>query len=493
MSFKSKYDRMIERSIDTNIIVTIKNAGKTYDLELQADSTGKDFKQSIQEVTNIPPTRQKILIKGGKINDDDVISALNLNFKQPVMVLGTPDVNLPQKPVEKTVFLEDLSKNQFVNLNNEPSGLVNLGNTCYLNSSLQVLYQMDDIRDKLTKSTNYDDKTFVNLLKSTFQSLSKKDGPINPQLFLLTFRNLFPQFAEQDPHGGYKQQDAEECFSQILTILNKNLKTQDLFKLSFKLTSKCVELPDEPQTISYEDSFKLNCHIDIKTNFLRDGIINGLTEEIEKFNDTLQANGNYQVSKTITRLPKFLTVHFMRFFWRRDTQKKSKILRKVQFPHELDLAEVLDESIKAEKVEMRDKIHKLSKDNLDLVRDFKKLKPDGKLSPLELQEENDMKIESIKTKFHDDLQSLTPINIDTTTENISSVYELTAIITHAGSSADSGHYQSYVKDPTDLEGEKWWKFNDDKVSSVNREKIESLSGGGEFDSALILIYKGLGL
>lgn len=457
------------------------------------DSTGKDFKQSIQDATNIPAVRQKILIKGGKIHDDDVISSLNLNLSQPIMVLGTADKNLPQKPVEKPVFLEDLSKNQFVNLNNEPSGLINLGNTCYFNSSLQVLYQINDIREILQKTSQFDDQTFMNLLKSTFNSLSKKSGPINPQLFLLTFRNLFPQFAEQDNFGHFKQQDAEECFSQILTILNKNLKTNDLFKISFKVTTKCIDLPDELEVSTLENSFKLNCHIDIKTNFLRDGIINGLTENIEKFNSTLQSNSNYQISKKITRLPKILTIHFMRFFWRRDTQKKSKILRKVQFPHELDLAEMLDDSIKQEKIEMRDKIYQLSKNNLDLVRDFKKSKPNGKLTPSEIEEENEMKIESIKTKFHDDLQSLTSINIDTTTENLSSVYELTAVITHGGSSADSGHYQSYVKDPTDLEGEKWWKFNDDKVSSVNQEKIETLSGGGEFDSALILIYKGLGL
>lgn len=404
-------------------------------------------------------------------------------------MLGTPNKDLPK--VEKTVFLEDLSTDN-VNLTNEPSGLVNLGNTCYLNSSLQALYQIDDIREKVINSKETEDKAFIRLLKATFDQLSTKKGAINPQYFLITFRSLFPQFADQDRSGHFKQQDAEECLSQMLTVINRNLKTEDLFKISFKTETTCLAAPEDV-TSGFEDTFKLNCHIDIKTNFLRDGIINGLKENIEKFNETLQSNTDYEISRTITRLPKYLNVHFVRFFWRRDTQKKSKILRKVQFSHELDLAEMLDESIKAEKTEMRDKIYNLKKDNIDIIRDFKKLKPTEKLSPQELKEENDLKILSIQSKFHDDLQSLTNINIDTTTENISSVYELTAVITHAGSSADSGHYQSYVKDPTDLEGELWWKFNDDKVSSVNREKIESLSGGGEFDSGLILIYKGLGL
>jgi len=446
-------------------------------------------------LTNIPAERQKILVKGGKVNDGDIVSKLPLNLKQPIMVLGTPDKDLPQKPVEKPVFLEDVSKDQAVNMVNEPSGLVNLGNTCYLNSSLQALYQISDIQRALDKPAGQlgTDNGFISLLKSIFMQMSKRSGKVNPQLFLMSFRQQFPQFAERDPSGFYKQQDAEEAYSQILSIMNRNLKTEDFFKVSFKSSTKCIALPEEEAKIDYEDAFKLNCHIDIKTNFLRDGILNGLKETIEKYNDTLQTNTDYEITRTITRLPKYLTVHFVRFFWRRDTQKKSKILRKVQFPFELDLAEMLDDSIKQDKIALRDEIHKIEKDNQDLIRDFKKTKTESKLSPQEQQEENDMKIESIKTKFHDDIQGLTSVNIDETTENISSVYELTAVITHGGSSADSGHYQSYVKDPTDLEGEKWWRFNDDKVSSVNREKIESLSGGGEFDSALILIYKGLGL
>lgn len=94
----------------------------------------------------------------------------------------------------------------------------------------------------------------------------------------------------------------------------------------------------------------------------------------------------------------------------------------------------------------------------------------------------------------DDFAGILPkdFSFETATENPSSVYELQAIITHQGSSADSGHYQAFVKNEKDLEGESWWKFNDNKVSSVNRDKIEALAGGGESDSALILIYKAKG-
>lgn len=481
----------------------IKNAGKTYEIDVEPEDTGLVFKQKIESVTNIPILRQKILIKGGKLNDDTQIKSLSLNPKQPVMVLGTPDKGLPSKPIDKQVFLEDLNHNQLYKVGSEPSGLINLGNTCYLNSSLQALFQVKDISEKLknysvTSSINATPNQSLTLsLKNTFGQMSKKQESVNPTLLLTLFRNVFPQFAERDRGGYFKQQDAEEAFSQLLTTLSETLKVNDSFRLSFKSKQKCLALPDEEEKIDYEDSLKLNCHIDIKTNFLRDGILGGLKETIEKYNDTLQSNTEYEISRTITRLPKILTVQFVRFYWRRDTQKKSKILRRVQFPFELDLAEMLDDSIKQEKVKLRDELRKIGKDNYELIRDFKKSKKNetSNLSPLEQQEEEDLKIMSIKSKFNDEFSSILPegVDINNTTENPSSVYELTAVITHAGSSADSGHYQSYVKDDNDLEGERWWKFNDDKVNSVSKEKIETLAGGGESDSALILIYKGKGL
>ncbi|KAI5953587.1 UBP6 [Candida jiufengensis] len=456
--------------------IIIKNAGKTYTIEVNENSNGLELKEKIQEQTSIPPDRQKILVKGGKLNDDTLLSTLD--FSKPIMVLGSPDKL--SKPIEKPKFIED--SGDITKVDNNPLGIPNYGNTCYLNSSLQILYQIDDLKKVLENFKGSDNLTVS--LKNLFQQLEKKQGTINIGMFLTIFRSIYPQFAEQR-NGVFAQQDAEEAYSQILTTLKSNLKIDDLFKIEYNVETK--SLADDDVSYSFEDAFKLNCHIDIKTNFLRDGIISGLTETITKHNDALDTNTEYQITKKITRLPKYLTVHFIRFFWRRDINKKSKILRKVQFPFELDLSEVLDESIKEDKNKVRDLIRKVEKDNLDLKRDFKKAKKDS-------NEDEELKIASIRSKFQDDLRTNIPnVDFENTTENPSSVYELNAVITHMGANADGGHYKAYVKDPNDLEGENWWLFNDDKVSSVSREKIETLSGGGESDSALLLIYKGLGL
>jgi ubiquitin carboxyl-terminal hydrolase 14 len=82
--------------------------------------------------------------------------------------------------------------------------------------------------------------------------------------------------------------------------------------------------------------------------------------------------------------------------------------------------------------------------------------------------------------------------------NKSGLYELRGAITHQGASADSGHYTSYVKkqgtiDPKtgkrkDEDG-KWWWFNDDKVSEVEAEKIEMLSGGGKRPISMLFVMQ----
>ena len=480
--------------------VTIKNAGRVFEIELNSDDTGLKLKEKIMELTKIPLDRQKILIKGGKISDDVKVSELNLNAKQPLMVLGTPDNQLPSKPIEKPVFLEDLNEKELNKFGNFPSGILNMGNTCYLNSSLQTLFLIDEIPEKLNSYRTSNDlvdrrvDSLIISLKNMFGQMSSRQEKITPAFFLTLFRSVYPQFAERE-HGFFKQQDAEEAFSQILFLLYDTLNIKDDFKLTFKETQKCIAAPEEEAKITSEDAFKLNCHINVKTNFLKDGIMEGLHETIEKFSESLRSNAEYQIDRYISRLPKYLTVHFVRFYWRADTRKKSKKLRKVLFPFELDMADALDASIKQEKIDNRDRIRKVEKENYEMVRDFKKAKKSSGLNPIEQREEDEKKIMSIKSKFHEDLKLTLPstIDIDSTPENPSSIYELTAVITHRGSSADSGHYQSFVKDKADLDGDKWWRFDDDKVSSTTRDKIEALAGGGESDTALVLLYKASGL
>lgn len=458
-------------------------------MELSPADTGLVFKQKLQNLTKIPIDRQKILLKTGQLKDDDIVESLKLKPNQTIMVLGSPELNLPIAPINN-VFLEDLNESSLKSYSNEPIGFENLGNTCYLNSSIQALYSIPSLQKKLTQNDKVGEigthEHLVLQLKRVFKELeNKKQDSIVPNNLITSLRVLYPQFNERDQYGRYKQQDAEEAFTQLLLSL-KNVLGEDFIKdytINFKSIIKNQEDESDVQ-IKYEDDVKLQCHITSSTNFLKNGIVESLNETIEKHSDNLNKNCNYEINKKITKLPSILTVQFVRFFWKRSTNKKSKILRKVQFPFQLDLTDLLDEEYRDSKIKVRDEFRSIEKNQQSEEREFKKQKKN-----LNSKDEQDF-LKTQHDKYIEEFTSKTPKDLSVG-ENPSSLYNLNAIITHQGSSADSGHYQAFVKDR--YNDDKWWRFNDDKVSIVDKDRVESLAGGGESDSALILIYKGFGL
>lgn len=71
--------------------------------------------------------------------------------------------------------------------------------------------------------------------------------------------------------------------------------------------------------------------------------------------------------------------------------------------------------------------------------------------------------------------------------NNTGMYELFAIVSHKGRSADGGHYIGYVKETED----KWLRYDDDKVDYCNNDEIKKLSGKGGSDASIsyILLYR----
>lgn len=69
--------------------------------------------------------------------------------------------------------------------------------------------------------------------------------------------------------------------------------------------------------------------------------------------------------------------------------------------------------------------------------------------------------------------------------NPSAMYELCAVLTHVGRSADSGHYISWIKRANN----EWFKFDDERVSIVRDEEIQRLDGGGDWHIAYICLYR----
>lgn len=404
------------------------------------------------------------------------------------MMLGTAG-ELPKAPETPTKFLEDLSDHQIAAVSNNPPGLVNLGNTCYMNSTLQALRTIPELTQSLARHTTRTIDLTAEL-KSLYRAMDGSGRSTVPAAFLNALRNRFPQFAERGDDGHFKQQDAEEVWAQLMFVLKDALKVEGddstvvnkYLTGSFETEMKSEEAPEEAPTKGIEEFLKLNCHINISTNYLKDGLMAGLEEVVEKRSETLGRNAEYKRTKRVSRLPKYLTVQFMRFFWRRDTQKKSKILRKVVFPRELDVTDLCSEELKQKVIPVREKIVEFRKEEEDARRSAKKarLEPGAaRADPITAEQ---------REKYRADIEKVTDASLKADEGcNPSALYELNAIVTHQGASADSGHYQCFVKN--DKEEGKWWRFNDDKVTMVDEAKIDSLAGGGESDSALILLYR----
>jgi ubiquitin carboxyl-terminal hydrolase 14 len=435
--------------------VNIKWQKETYkDVDLDLNESPVVFKSQIYTLTNVPPERQKLMIKGTTIKDETEWGKLGLKSGATFMLMGTSDPLLAQ-PTTKTVFVEDLAPEKDLG---HPGGLVNLGNTCYLNSTIQYLRAVPELRQSLTQwrpTANSNDAgiTTTGAFRKLIADMENSATAVMPLEFLLLFRSAFPQFAQQE-NGKYMQQDAEEAFTQLMWCLKKltNATNQnsnvitELFEGEYQSTMKCLDAPDEPVTHSSEKFEKLPCHITEAVNFLYDGLKQGLEEKIEKNSPTLQHTANYLKTFRISKLPFYLNVQFVRFFWKQQAKTKSKILRKVEFPFVLDIFDLCTDELKAKLQPERDRINK------------------SKLEGTELQVDHSIR------------------------ENRTGMYELIGVLSHKGRAADSGHYVAWVRQSQDEND--WLLYDDDKVSAVNREDIGKLTGAlGDWHIAYLLLYR----
>ncbi|KAK5093165.1 deubiquitinating enzyme [Exophiala xenobiotica] len=567
----------------TTIPIIVKHQGKKYNVDLDPESTGEVLRTQLFSLTGVEPERQTVLIKGGRLKDDTDMAKLAASTKPNQVFLMTgssSDKGKMVAPTEKPRFLEDMTEAELARSEGAtPAGLQNLGNTCYLNSTLQVLKSMPEMQQQLT---SYKDTPgggnlqnlaqyglgglgssgdLVGSLRDLYRQMSETQEGFPPMMLLNALRTVYPQFAQKSRTGqGYAQQDAEEAWSQIIHQIRDRLKVQgdaagaaslgfveNYMEGSLETALNPPEAAAEMEEVknSSEPFLKLNCHIDQSINHLSEGLKAGLTEQIEKRSEALGADAMYTKTSKISRLPKYLTVHFVRFFWRKDVQKKAKIMRKVVFPEELDVLEYCTEDLRKRLIPVRDKVRDVRKDESDMERARKRQKiahkqeedrkhdeamgveaaPIAKLKEAKEQKEKkdeprggdldvyktDAEYEAekeatLKQARKDLLAAIDPELAADDGANKSGLYELRGVIAHQGASADSGHYTSFVKKEGRMvddakapggkrkeEDGKWWWFNDDKVSEVEWERINQLAGGGEFASALILLYRAIDL
>jgi hypothetical protein len=175
----------------------------------------------------------------------------------------------------------------------------------------------------------------------------------------------------------YIQQDAAECWGVLMRHAGP---AASLFEIHLRATSNAIAEREDVDD-------RLRCHIGTDTTF------------IEMDGEIFAAGAVAHVHREITKLPKYLAIQTIRFFFRIDENTPTKITRAVELPIRLEVRKWVTEDVVAPN------------------------------------------------------------------------YALKAFITHRGRARNCGYYVAHVRE----DGE-WYRYDDEKVSVVEEEKIQCLKG-----------------
>ena len=345
------------------------------------------------------------------------------------IILHHRQISVKKSDLPLSYSLRDVKSQKFL-------GLKNLGATCYLNSLFQQMFmiptfQQDIFNFNIIDNPEYKDKN--DLKYSTIYNMQISFASLKNSIMSfytpISFINSFKTAFNGEPIHLGVQQDTDEFLAILCEELEKEGKKfgkENFLENSFKgkITNEIVSLEKEYPYYSQSDEPFNRITLDIKGHKKLEDALDAYVK-----GEILEGENQYYVEKykkkisikkrtSLKKIGNQIIIHLKRFEFDFVMFQNNKLNDYLKFPLKLNLKRWTRVYLRKNEVNDIDDniISEEEKENLD----------DEKMN-----------------------------------------YELTGILIHSGSSLQSGHYYSFIKDQeTDL----WYKFNDSVISDYNIDK-----------------------
>lgn len=245
-------------------------------------ATVADLSAHLQAVTGVPAGAMKLMSVTGALTDSSrLLASVNALTKNGLMMIGSAtQVVATATGGAPPRFAEDTPPER---------GLVNMGNTCYLNSCVQLLRSIPELRSLLAASPDAMHRSLSDLMSRLDAAPSV---PVDPSEFVQEFWAKFPAYGRRDGRwcpeaGGRLQHDPVAAMSELLGGVPG---------LQPLLVGEVGPSAEQQQQQRLPFLF-LPCRISDDVQIAEEGIALGLEEK----------------SAVVAALPRYLLVHVDRF------------------------------------------------------------------------------------------------------------------------------------------------------------------------------------
>lgn len=393
-------------------------------------------KNTSQNNNNI---NQNVINQNNKINKEINIKKLNNNQQPNLATVTKISGDIPNKPTPRPISTQfkrrPLGLDDLKNIIYKEVGMINLGNTCFINSCLQVLihcpYFIFPFFDK-NKSFNKDETIisvfFYNICIAIMDTVNTHQKYIDITNFKTIFGTKHPTFE------GYTQNDSQEFCRVLLEDISRELNIAKNTGIYRELTNR----PDKSKEFRdrmFNENFKARENSIITELFYSQAITTFTCE----------------CKSTIYSFQKLLDFPLLL----KENIKTIDIIELLRIYFQDEVVDFERECESCKKISKHKKEIKISRPPKILILSLQRIDP-------VTQKKN----ECIVT-FPKVLNMTEFLDHDLGFDN-QPFYDLFAVVNHYGN-IESGHYFSYIKFH---KREDWYEFNDSVVKKIGNN-IES--------------------